>query len=158
MNHNLITGSTGFLGSRLLKILNQNQTVPPYQISRSTKEWPSATNINSIFHIAASVVYGLEDGDKLYAGNVKLTADVCRFYPKARIVFSSSVSVYSPDGLPKTESTGPGCVQPYGLSKLWAEQHVKKRSDYAIVRFSSLYSPVLQTGFRRWRNSGLGYW
>ncbi len=143
MNHNLITGSSGFLGSRLLHILNQNQPAPANQITRSTGEWPSPESIQSIFHIAASVVYKLEDGDDLYTNNVKLTADLCRYYPAARIVFSSSVSVYAQDGLPKTETSNQGCTQPYGLSKLWAEQHIKNHSNHAIVRFSSLYGPEM---------------
>ncbi len=141
MNHNLITGSTGFLGGRLLHFLNQNQPFPSIQISRTTTNWPSPSAISSIYHIAASVVYGLQNGDELYASNVKLTADLCRIYPEARFVFSSTVSVYSPDGVSKTEKSGPGCSLPYGLSKLWAEQHVKGQNNHAIVRFSSLYGP-----------------
>jgi nucleoside-diphosphate-sugar epimerase len=141
MNHNLITGSSGFLGSRLLRILNQDQPAPANQFTRTIREWPSPESIHSIFHTAASVVYRLEDGDDLYTNNVKLTADLCRYYPAARIVFSSSVSVYAQDGLPKTETSNQGCNQPYGLSKLWAEQHIQNQSNYAIVRFSSLYGP-----------------
>lgn len=141
MNHKLITGSKGFLGNHILHKLNQAQPVSPSVITRSTLNWPSPSQINSIYHIAASVAYGLADGDDLYANNVKLTADLCRFYPDSRIVFSSTVSVYNPDGNPKSETSIPGCTEPYGLSKLWAEQHIKNHPKHAIVRFSSLYGP-----------------
>ena len=66
-------------------------------------------------------------------------------FPIARVVFASTVSVYSPQHLPIDETIVPRPLNSYGASKIRGEEAVKRHSNAVIVRFSSLYGPGMRT-------------
>jgi nucleoside-diphosphate-sugar epimerase len=71
--------------------------------------------------------------------NVILPEKVCAQFPKARIVYASSVSVYGdPAGVADENSSSVNASE-YGESKLKGEKIVAKHLSFAIVRISSMY-------------------
>jgi UDP-glucose 4-epimerase len=75
----------------------------------------------------------------LFDANVSLVNVLCEKFPSAKIVYTSSVSVYSMDPTVKNENSACGPASEYGVSKLWGEKIVGGQDRYAIVRVSSLY-------------------
>jgi len=93
------------------------------------------------FLVAATIPYGSFDspGRALVDANVKLVLATGAKFPRTKIVFASSVSVYGAPVNPLTEQSPFNCPNLYGLSKLAGEFIVSQQSRYAIIRFSSLY-------------------
>lgn len=140
----LITGASGFLGASLKNLL-ENQGIKVSSFTRNAPVWPDVENIQSVFHVAARVAYGLDDSPALYEDNVVLTRNVCQRFPEAKINFASSVSVFGMGkGKVISENTDVNCNTPYPLSKLWAEAYIKQHFAWSITRFSSIYGPGMQ--------------
>jgi len=144
MNETLITGPSGFLASRLIEVQGEMPVNRTHFYRRSSAVWPDSEGIGKVFHLAALVSYDLKYSAELFQNNVALTSNLCKQYPDARIVYSSSVSVYDQVETTKLESSLPGTDLPYGISKLWGEQFIKHHPSYAVVRFSSLYGPGMK--------------
>lgn len=79
----------------------------------------------------------------LIAANLQLPEKVHQLFPKARLLFCSSVSVYEnqPQGQLITDTTTPSPFSAYALSKLWGEHIVAQHNSFGILRISSLYGP-----------------
>ncbi|MBN8855500.1 MAG: hypothetical protein BGO55_27805 [Sphingobacteriales bacterium 50-39] len=75
----------------------------------------------------------------LFDVNVALINSICEKFPEARIIYTSSVSVYGADGGVKDERSDCNPATEYGISKLWGEKLVSDHDRYAIVRISSMY-------------------
>jgi nucleoside-diphosphate-sugar epimerase len=148
----LITGINSFLAKELCKLLQKDFSV--YGLVNSNKEnIPSFVNLVSaeqlnkledefvfVFHLAAHVPSkGKLENNLLFDTNVKLTETLLNKFKKARFVFASSVSVYGDGNRVIDENSASINAGEYGLSKLWAEQLIKKHSSYAILRISSMY-------------------
>ena len=90
----------------------------------------AVAGIETVFHVAAlpSVPRSLKDPWGSHAANVNATMrllEACREAKVARIVYSSSSSVYGDTPvLPKTEAVEPLPRSPYAASKLAGEQYV----------------------------------
>ena len=136
----LVTGSRGFLGSAMCAGL---EALPYHRFQRENPQY--IEGVGRVFHLASLVAYQPEDSTALFDGNVALTQWLANTYSQARMVFASSVSVYgAATSTSITEDTLPCASGVYGISKLWAEQFVKRLSSYGIVRFSSLYGPGMK--------------
>lgn len=145
----LVVGVTGFLGSAIAEIARKNNTKVWGLLA--TKE-TAPTGIEEIFTInelpTASVQF-----DQIYlaVGNFKMQPAALRevtltltqllmdLYPAAKIVYISSVDVYTQTTI-CTEKSEPHPQTPYSEIKLAGELIVKKHARYAIVRLTYLYA------------------
>ena len=134
----LITGSSGFLGSKLHHQKSSSGINDLRLFDKDTPTLPSE-NFSNVFHLAALVNYNIQESKALFENNVLFTESICKKYPDSKIVLSSTVSVYPISKIELTELSQVGTTKPYALSKLWAEQIVKTQNKYSIIRFSSLY-------------------
>ena len=159
-----ITGAAGFLGGRLVKRLGaENEVVG---LSRRTSPAPakavqidlshpeSEEIINQtiatfgppdvVIH-AASKQPGAGSFAAFTRANVTATQsllDGLAATPPRQIIFTSTISVYSPSlKLPYTEGHPASAATPYGATKRWAEQVVAtaRDSQVIILRLPSLY-------------------
>ncbi|MBO2009507.1 NAD-dependent epimerase/dehydratase family protein [Hymenobacter negativus] len=102
-----------------------------------------ADDFDSVFFISAYIPRKGEqiDNHRLFDTNVALPGQVCARFPRARVVYASSVSVYGQAPSPRTEQSAVLTPTAYGISKLWGEDVVKAHPLHAIVRISSMYGP-----------------
>ena len=100
-----------------------------------------------IFHLAATIPYKKENlPNDLFIENIHLTCELAKSYPLSRWIYASSVSVYG-------EASDTVCTihsviknpNLYGLTKLACETIIRNLTSYAIIRFSSLVGPDVQT-------------
>lgn len=101
-----------------------------------------------VFHLAAKVPYGQMDvkDRELVNANIDLTSRLCKQFSTARLVFTSSISVYGDTQVKEiTESTpiNTSLLDSYAATKLAGELIVQQSQNYAIVRLSSLYGPKM---------------
>ncbi|MBS1266206.1 MAG: GDP-mannose 4,6-dehydratase [Candidatus Woesearchaeota archaeon] len=161
----LITGSTGFIGSRLSKRL-VNEGYKVIGISNSSAKNTEYTNhscditedklddymkdIDVVLHLAAILPHSdsYDDLLKTLKTNVIGTLNVCRAFEKSNaktLIFASSTSVYgNVKYVPVNEKhpTNPDSV--YGVSKLLAEQSLrmmKSNKNLVILRQSYVFGP-----------------
>jgi UDP-arabinose 4-epimerase len=154
----LVTGGAGYIGSHTAKLLRANGIEPIVfdnltTGNRSSVRWGkfvhgdildtgSLTRTlrqfkpDAVVHFAASAYVGesVVDPSKYYHNNVVGTLsllDACRQADVEKIIFSSSCATYGiPDALPITEATPQQPINPYGRTKLIAEQILQ---DYAAA-------------------------
>jgi UDP-arabinose 4-epimerase len=154
----LVAGGAGYIGSHTAKLLHSNGVEPVVFDNlvtghRSSVRWgpfvygdildtSSLTRTliqykpDAVVHFAASAYVGesVEDPAKYYRNNVSGTLsllDACRHAEIDKIIFSSSCATYgTPQSLPITETTSQQPINPYGRTKLIAEQMLQ---DYATA-------------------------
>jgi len=154
----LVTGGAGYIGSHTAKLLHSNGVEPIILDNlstgnRSSVRWgqfvhgdildtSSLTRTltqykpDAVVHFAASAYVGesVEDPSKYYRNNVVGTLsllDACRHAEIDKVIFSSSCATYGiPESLPITEATPQQPINPYGRTKLIAEQILQ---DYAAA-------------------------
>ncbi|MEM6684707.1 MAG: NAD(P)-dependent oxidoreductase [Bacteroidota bacterium] len=96
--------------------------------------------IKTIYFVSAYISSNDEDATLLQTVNVALPAQVSTLFPKTKIVFASTVSVYGlPEKSPITERTETVPLNIYGHSKLAGEHIISNHALYAIVRISSIF-------------------
>ena len=161
-----VVGGAGFIGSHTAKILARQNYLPVVYDNLSTGHRESVRwgplvvgdildtpqlvaaiqeyDPIAIIHFAASAYVGesVEDPAKYYRNNVTGTQsllDACRVGGVSNLIFSSSCATYGiPNRLPIQESERQVPINPYGRTKLIAEQMM---ADYATaydVRFVAL--------------------
>ncbi|MFS8113771.1 UDP-glucose 4-epimerase GalE [Rhizobium jaguaris] len=154
----LVAGGAGYIGSHTAKLLHSNDIEPIVFDNlvtghRSSVRWgpfvygdildtSALTRTlmqykpDAVAHFAASAYVGesVEDPAKYYRNNVIGTLsllDACRHAEIDKIIFSSSCATYgTPQFLPITETTAQQPINPYGRTKLIAEQVLR---DYATA-------------------------
>ncbi len=97
---------------------------------------------DEIFLLSAFIASGKinkHQRQQMYSTNVELVEQVCQKFQNSRIVFSSTIMVYQPRTEVINEGSIEGCLNEYGLSKLWGEKIVETCSNYAIIRPSFVY-------------------
>ena len=154
----LVAGGAGYIGSHTAKLLHANGIEPivfdnlvtghlssvrwgPFvhgdildtsSLTRTLMQYKP----DAVVHFAASAYVGesVEDPSKYYRNNVAGTLsllDACRHAQIDKIIFSSSCATYGvPPSLPITETTPQQPINPYGRTKLIAEQILE---DYAAA-------------------------
>lgn len=93
-----------------------------------------------IYIVSAIISNNPEDCTSIYHVNVQLVHLISQQFPKAKLVYFSTVSVY--DGLTEgeiNETTLPSPESIYGISKLWAEKLVSQHPKFCILRIASMY-------------------
>lgn len=181
MNRILITGATGFVGRMLTKrllctndqiigtLLESEQPadletgVTPVRVSPlgADTDWQAALHeVNTIIHLAARVhIMNETSSDPLTefrAVNVAGTERLAREAVKAgvkRLVFISSIKVNGEEtSTPYRADSAPLPSDPYGISKLEAEQALRRIEtetglEVVVVRPTLVYGPGVKANF-----------
>jgi nucleoside-diphosphate-sugar epimerase len=160
----LLTGSSGFIGSALKRLLEEKGVeVMPFDIKNSTLEdvrdfsalQSKVLGINGIVHLAAVSRVKIAHENPLECVNTNIggminvleTARLTRTdnnYPW--VIFGSSREVYGESAiLPVNESSTRKAINVYGVSKLSGEELCKTYSEnyglkVRILRFSNVYT------------------
>jgi UDP-glucose 4-epimerase len=163
MDEVLIVGANGFLGQELTRKCLEKEWIADVVVNQSRDRVPdgvrsivntealeqlSGRDYKYIFNVAAFIPYGSYNvpNEQLIRSNVTLPLRLHATFPNAKMIFSSSVSVYGNNtGLIDEKSD---CVSPtlYGLSKWSGELITAHHAKYAILRFSSLYASGMYGG------------
>ncbi|RZA01934.1 MAG: NAD(P)-dependent oxidoreductase [Sphingobacteriaceae bacterium] len=147
----LITGIYGFLGSCLAeKLAGKHHVIGLYHVNTKSIDssitvYDSLEEINTtpdvivLCHAAVSSGSHQENSDVLHNANVHFTQKIINKFPTTKLIYISSVSVYSNDGSIVTERSTDNPQKPYAQSKLAAEKLVMKHPGNYVIRLSSLY-------------------
>ncbi|WP_319410102.1 NAD(P)-dependent oxidoreductase [uncultured Desulfosarcina sp.] len=173
----LITGGTGYIGTQLANTLLRNGE-DVYVLTRNTDSATSrklsrcgikplkgsisdlsslkaiSISFETVYHLAAAIDFRLENRDSTFYVNVKGTENVAHAslnWNAQNLVFASSVEAVGP--LPekhffRSEETGCKPLNPYGESKLLAENRLQNnyfhQLNVKILRISNVYVIVPQ--------------
>ena len=148
----LVTGVYGFLGFHLANFLVEKHDVfglyhkkKRENLSKKVTVFNDVTQIYNqpdvVVMCHAAVVSGTTvlSEKELETGNVSLTQAILNCFPKAKIIYISTVAVYGNSAQLITETTSENPQSDYAVSKLKAEQLLLKNTTPTIIRFSSLY-------------------
>ena len=148
----LIIGSSSLISKELINLhcLNDKIIVAYFEKPKSfipeyeyinVKNINKIKNINIIYFISAHMKWGnyeLIDTKKFYLINVELLKKTLLNFPDAKIILASSISVYGDNKKVITEKSILNPQNEYSISKIWAEEIVKKHKSYSIVRIGSI--------------------
>ncbi|MNM48711.1 GDP-6-deoxy-D-mannose reductase [compost metagenome] len=188
----LLTGATGFVGGAILKRLHNEKNYPVSAVVRGESQlqvrdvptvrigtfdgetkWENFTEYDVIIHSAARVhVMSDAESDPLAAFrkvNVEGTLNLARQAATSgvrRFIFISSIKVNGEGTTAGTAYTGddvPAPVDPYGISKMEAEQGLRQLSaetamEVVIIRPVLVYGPGVKANFlnmMRWLDKGV---
>ena len=192
-NSILLTGATGFVGGAILKRLYTEKKYTVVAVVRGESQlevkdvrtvrigsfdgetqWnENLTNLDVIIHSAARVhVMNDAESDPLAAFrkvNVEGTLNLARQAAASgvrRFIFISSIKVNGEGtaaGNPYTSDDTPAPVDPYGISKMEAEQGLRQLSaetamEVVIIRPVLVYGPGVKANFlnmMRWLDKGV---
>ena len=160
----LLTGSSGFIGSALKRLLEEKGIeVIPFDIKDSTlddvRDFPALQSkvlgINGIVHLAAVSRVKIAHENPLECVNTNI-GGIINVLESARlihadnifpwVIFGSSREVYGESAiLPVNESSTRKAINVYGVSKLSGEELCKVYSDnyglkVRVLRFSNVYT------------------
>lgn len=156
----LLTGASGFLGSRCAAVLRgAGHTVlaPPHHACDLTDGKALAALFarqepEAVVHTAAIADIGAceRDRDLAYDVNVKATQQLCRLAAELPFVFISSDQVYNPSLCrPLTEDLPVDPQNYYGRTKVWAEDAVRQLGNGYCLRITWQFSAPEEPGFAR---------
>jgi UDP-glucose 4-epimerase len=154
----LVTGSEGFLGVVLCKMLKRNgHEVVPFDLLNGQnildkKQLSSAlSNCQACIHLAAIAdLYEAEDApEKTYQINVEATNVLLDLAEekKIRLLFASTVCAYGNNGNPINQEDSPlAPTEVYAASKVMAEALFRERLEkHAILRLATFYGPGMRS-------------
>lgn len=171
----LVTGGAGFIGSHLSRFLIKNNhkvtivddlrrgsirnlkdmedQIDFQQISVLDLEEMQeiADNVDGIFHQAGlgSVPQSFKEPEEYYNVNAIGTENICKLAKelKVKVVYASSSSVYgNQTKFPITEDAGKNPLNPYGKSKLKAEEFAKQYAKDGVKVIGLRYFNVFGIG------------
>jgi len=170
----LVTGSEGFIGSRLCKHLQDPfrfDLILGFDLGNFDQVAEAFANFKPevVIHLGgnAYVGYAKENPEKDVASNVIGTLNILKASAqmKTRIIFASSAQVYGTyHGKVIDESFSENPIHPYAISKLSAERYCRWFSEnfgisICVLRFSNVYGfgrkgDVFDDFFRMAREDG----
>lgn len=125
----LVTGSTGFVGSRLVPKL-KGHDLCLYKRGETFKGRPDL-----IYHLAAE----LHDVNKMYESNVLLSEKLFHTFPKTKIIYVGSSSEYGITEKPRNERDKCKPVTLYALTKYMGTKEFQQNKKNLILRPFLLY-------------------
>ena len=155
----LVTGSEGFLGHRLCKLLEarNEHTVVRYDLQLGhdvldAKQLDHALNgVDACIHLAAVAdLYIAEDNPELTQSiNVdatRLVLEACNRH-NVRLLFASTVCAYGNNGCEKSDENAPlAPTEVYASSKATAETLLAHHLDkHCILRLATFYGPGMRS-------------
>lgn len=160
----LITGTSGYVGSHLLRVLTaeERQTclMPSHKEldfsdAGSVEEYFSAHRIDSVIHLAACL--DNNSAAELFDGNIRGLYNLlsaCKAYGVSYFLYASGNNVYGSDGgraFSETDDRNPMAGNNYGLSKYCGELLVSDCLQNAgikhcMMRIADIYGPEQKTG------------
>ncbi len=154
----LVTGSTGFLGSRFMK-MNDGWLVQSVSLQQTQPTEIDWTEIKTVVHFAG-IAHRMEKTDpQLYFEvNRDLSVQLATCAKDGGVrhfVFLSTIKVFGEDPLQSELSIQSECkpMEPYGQSKLEAEQALLSMSDeeftVAIIRPPLVYGPGVKGNLQK---------
>jgi nucleoside-diphosphate-sugar epimerase len=158
----LIIGINNFLGRAIFELIKEDSVVTGVY-NQNSKNIPDGIDVIQVDEIdnlnerSFKYVYLISSyvprdnlvshEDRLIDVNIFLPLKVCKLFPKARILFCSSVSIYEnrygDTAINIDERPSP--LSKYALSKLWGERIIEGHHSYAIIRISSMYGIGMNT-------------
>ncbi len=176
----LVTGSNGFVGRALVPtLITAGHTVIAFTratggaIDGQTDWMPHLAGVDVVIHLAARVhVMNDTTADPVEAYRTVNTAGTLNLARQAaangvkRLIFLSSIKVngeQTPPGQPFKVTDPPAPRDPYGVSKLEAEEGLKQIAaetplEYVIIRPPLIYGPGVKANFlsmMRWLDRGV---
>lgn len=166
--HVLLTGSSGYIGSRLAAQLDErehtvhgvdresydgnalSEVVTGDLLDPSTLERTDLNNVDCVYHLAAAKGDWGISKEEYYRDNLEATRLLIEAGKAAGVkdwIFYSTVSVMGPSRTPISEEAGIDPINPYGASKADAEklihQFASKNPEMRvlIIRPSVVYGP-----------------
>lgn len=141
----LITGSSGYVGSRFIERFSAHYTFQPFSLQNSSLESLDLTGVDAVVHCAALVhknnSYKQEEYDEINADYPYQLAKKAKESGIKHFIFISSIAVYKKSPL-VNENSPCTPITPYGKSKLKGEEWLKTLSDENFV-VSILRSPMV---------------
>lgn len=164
----LVTGGAGFIGSHLVdKLIDSGYEVTVidnlstgdkanlnpkaefiYGDIASERLWQDLPKVDIVFHVAAlaRIQPSIKDPIKPHRSNVDGTLNVLEYCKKhgAKLIYSSSSSVYDGKELPCKENSRIEPKNPYSLQKYICEEYIKLYGllygvGYVILRYFNVY-------------------
>lgn len=168
MNKVLVTGGAGFIGSNLVDALidsgyevdiidnfctgkreNLNPMAKCYETDIQDKKiWGHLDRYDVVFHTAAlaRIQPSIKEPLPAHDSNINGTLNVLEYCRKqdAKLVFSSSSSIFLGDKLPTDENSAIKPKNPYALQKYVCEQYINLYTELyglkaAILRYFNVY-------------------
>lgn len=141
----LITGSSGYVGSRFIERFSADYTFQPFSLQNSSLASLDLTGVDAVVHCAALVhkknSYKQEEYDEINADYPYQLAKKAKESGIKHFIFISSIAVYKKSPL-VNENSPCTPITPYGKSKLKGEEWLKTLSDENFV-VSILRSPMV---------------
>jgi GDP-4-dehydro-6-deoxy-D-mannose reductase len=157
----LVTGSTGFIGKQLISRFNSSQ-FEIINLDHSHGEisdqftWVSLPRVDIVIHLAAKTFVpdswiNPQDFLKVNFQGTACALEYCRKH-NAKLIFLSSYVYGEPKFLPIPESAEIKATNPYGLSKILAEELCEFYTtlynlDVTILRPFNVYGPGQNSNF-----------
>lgn len=168
MDKVLVLGGAGFIGSWVVDLLiyNGHDVTVVDNLSTGSLDnvnpkakfingdirdvglWRDIGKFNYVFHLAAlaRIQPSIKDPVLAHDHNVNATLNVLEYcrHNKAKLIFSSSSSIYAGDNLPTEEDDAKHPKNPYALQKYIAEQYIELYGelyglDYTILRYFNVF-------------------
>jgi len=160
MDKILVTGSTGFIGSSVIKRLSGYEVVTDYKDSerinlQNMEQVMKLDSVDTVIHLAGKIPWKELDSNEFSDGNIKCTQNILEYSSKKnikKIIYVSSYVYGKPKYCPVDEGHPVDPHTAYAESKYLAENvcldYCKRYDlDLIILRPFNVYGKSMRAGF-----------